>query len=258
VIGKARAFGLAILLILTAAVPCTAAELRVLAAFTLKPALDAIAQQYRQGGGQVTLVYGPTPGLAKQIENGAPADLFFSADAEWMDDLAKRSLVRRDTVAQPIGNSLVLIARKGGAIKPQSIGPDLPLGQMLGNGRLAMCDPDAHPVGRYAKASLTKLGLWPSVATKIASAENPLLAVKMVARGDVPAAVVFATDALTSDQVEIVGTFPAESHLKITYPVAMTAQSKNPDAARFLDYLKSPDATAIFRRFGYQPPNAGG
>jgi molybdate transport system substrate-binding protein len=128
----------------------------------------------------MTLVYGPTPGLAKQIESGAPADLFFSADTGWMDDLAKRSLVRRDTVAEPIGNDLVLITRKGAATKPQPIGPDLPLAQILGNSRLAMCEPDSHPVGRYAKASLTKLGLWPVVAKKIASAENPLLAVKMV------------------------------------------------------------------------------
>lgn len=251
-----RAARLALFFLVMAAAPCPAAELRVFAAFTLKPALDAVAQEYRKSGSGATLVYGPTPGLAKQIENGAPGDLFISADAEWMDDLAKRGLVRSDSVTALLGNHLVLIAHKGA--KLQTIGPDLPVAQLLGNGKLAMCDPDGHPAGRHAKAGLTKLGLWPVVAKKIASAENPLLAVKMVARGDVPAAIVFTTDAMTDDQVEIVGTFPDKSHPKITYPVALTKQSQSPDAPRFLAFLKSPEAAAIFRRFGYLTPNTGG
>lgn len=246
-----RTLRLALLYVLVATAPCAAEEVRVLAAFTLKPALDALVQEYRRGGGDpVVLVYGPSPGLAKQIENGAPADLFFSADTEWMDELKRRGLVRPETIAEPISNHLVLIARKGAA-QPQAIGPGFPLARLLGNGRLAMCDPDSHPVGRYAKASLTSLGLWPAVAQKIASAENPLLAVKMVAHGDVPAAVVFRSDALTDDRVEIVGTFPDASHPKIEYPVAATKESASPDALRFLAFLQSPHAAAVFQRFGY-------
>jgi molybdate transport system substrate-binding protein len=114
-----------------------------------------------------------------------------------------------------------------------------------------MCDPDSHPVGRYAKASLIALGIWESVDKKIARAENPLLAVKMVARGDVPLAIVFATDALADDGVQVVGTFPDGSHPPIRYPVAMLTASSNPEAARFLDYLKSPASRAVFERLGY-------
>ncbi|MBV9828943.1 MAG: molybdate ABC transporter substrate-binding protein [Alphaproteobacteria bacterium] len=149
------------MLLLTAAMPCIAAELRVLAAFTLKPALDAAAQQYRQGGGEVTLVYGPTPSLAQQIENDAPADLFFSADPMWMDELAGKNLLRAGSVTGLVGTRLVLIARKDSAANP-----------VLGDTQLAMCDPDSHPLGRCAKASLTALGLWAKTQTKVVRAEN--------------------------------------------------------------------------------------
>jgi molybdate transport system substrate-binding protein len=125
------------------------------------------------------------------------------------------------------------------------------LPQSVGAGPIAMCDPDGHPAGRMAKASLSKLGLWDAVAKKVASAENPLLAVKMVARGDAPYAVVFTTDAMTDPGVEIAATFPDDSHPPIRYPVAILSNSNNPDAAKFLDYLKSPAATAVFARFGY-------
>jgi molybdate transport system substrate-binding protein len=117
-----------------------------------------------------------------------------------------------------------------------------------------MCDPDSHPAGRMAKASLTSLGIWDAVSPKTARAENPLLAVKMVARGDVPYAVVFSTDAMTDSGVAIVATFPDDSHSPIRYPVAILTKSTNPDAAKFLDYLKSPSATDIFKRFGYVTP----
>jgi molybdate transport system substrate-binding protein len=218
----------------------------VLAAFTLKPALDAIVSDYRKGGSEVVMVYGPSPGLAQQVENGVPGDLFFSADPMWVDELVQRQLIKPGTVTELVSNHLVLIATKG--TQPAEIKA---LPQVIGAGSLVMCDPDGHPAGRMAKASLTTLGLWDSVAKKVASAENPLLAVKMVARGDAPYAVVFTTDAMTDPGVDVVATFPDDSHPPIRYPVAILAKSANPDAARFLDYLKAPPATLTFKRLGY-------
>lgn len=227
---------------------------RVLAAFTLKPALDEIARDYEKNDGAATLVYGPSPGLAQQIENGAPGDLFFSADPMWTDELAKHQLIKAGTLTDLVSNQLVLITRKGEA-PPGSKASDLQLVQLIGAGPLAMCDPESHPAGRMAKASLTKLGAWDSLAPKVARAENPLLAVKMVARGDVPYAVVFTSDAMSDPGVDIVMTLPQDSHPPIRYPVAILAHSTNPEASRFLDYLKSAPATKVFREQGYATLN---
>lgn len=239
-------------LILTLSIVCRAhgavavEPVHVLAAFTLKPALDEIAQGYEAKGGAVTLVYGSSPALAQQLENGAPGDLFFSADPMWRDELMKHQLVRPGTLTDLVGNHLVLIAKKGSPpVEPKS------LPQAVGAGPIAMCDPDGHPAGRMAKASLTQLDLWEALAPKVARAENPLLAVKMVARGDVPYAVVFTTDAMSDPGVEIVMTFLDDSHPPIRYPVAILTKSANPAAAQFLDYLKSSPATRVFERFGY-------
>jgi len=231
--------------------PLNAAEpVRVLAAFTLKPALDAIAERYRQAGGEIVLVYGPSPSLAQQIENGLPADLFMSADAAWTEELARKHLIKPETVTDVVSNHLVLIARKDVA-RPITIAPGFPLATLIGAGPLAMCDPDSHPAGRYAKASLVALGVWPSVEKKIARAENPLLAVKMVGRGDAPYAIVFATDAATEPMVKVIGTFPEDTHPPIRYPVAIATKSGNPAAVRFLAYLNSDPAIAVFREQGY-------
>lgn len=241
---------LGLLLLVLTSTAYAAEPVRVLAAFTLKPALDEIADGYRKAGGDVTPVYGPSPGLAQQIENGEPADLFFSADPMWTDELMKHQLIKAGTLTDLVGNQLVLITGKGKAPLVTTTN-GLNLVQMIGAGPLAMCDPDSHPAGRMAKASLTKLGFWDALAPKVARAENPLLAVKMVARGDAPYAVVFTTDALSDPGVDIVMTFPDDSHPPIRYPVAILAESANPDAGKFLDYLKSPPATAVFARFGY-------
>lgn len=243
---RLRVLGVVALLFAAPAVCAAAEPVRVLAAFTLKPALDAIAQAYRATGGAVMPVYGPSPGLAKQIENGAPGDLFFSADPMWTDELTRHRLVRPGTLADLVGNHLVLIARKG---TPPLDLKALP--QAVGAGPIAMCDPDSHPAGRMAKASLITLGLWDGIEKKVARAESPLLAVKMVARGDVPYAVVFTTDAITDPGVEIAATFPDSSHPPIRYPAVILAGSTNPNAEKFLDYLKSPAATGIFKRYGY-------
>jgi molybdate transport system substrate-binding protein len=229
--------------------PALAAEpVHVLAAFTLKPALDEIAEDYQKTGGAVMLVYGPSPGLAQQIEIGEPSDLFFSADPMWTDELIKKQLIKPGTVADLVGNQLVLITAKGKAPLVTTTS-ELQLVRLIGTGPIAMCDPDSHPAGRMAKASLTELGLWDNVAPKVARAENPLHAVKMVARGEAPYAIVFTTDAMTDPGVDIVMTFPDDSHPPIRYPVAILAKSTNPDAAKFVDYLKSPPSTQVFERF---------
>jgi len=150
----------ALLVLVAAAVPCRAEPVRVLAAVTLKPALDAIVKGYR--GGDVELVYGPSQSLAKQVENGLPADLFFSADPKWINELAARNLLKPETVTNLVGNRLVLVGRRGSR-EPVGIAPGFPLSRLVGAGPLAMCDPDTHPAGRDGKASLVKLGVWQSV-----------------------------------------------------------------------------------------------
>src|SRR5580704_1062635 len=236
----------AVAVVFLASATNAAEPVRVLAAFTLKPALDEIAEGYRKGGAEVVLVYGPSPGLAQQVENGIAADLFLSADPMWTDELAQHQLIRTGTVTDLVGNHLVLIGKKGAP--PAEIGS---LAQLIGAGPLVMCDPDSHPAGRMAKASLTSLGIWDAVSAKTARAENPLLAVKMVARGDAPYAVVFTTDAMTDPGVDIAAVFPDDSHPPIRYPVAILAKSSNPDALRFLDYLLSSSALDVFKRLGY-------
>jgi molybdate transport system substrate-binding protein len=231
-----------------------AEPIRLFAAATLKTALDAIAADWQRGGGApVVLVYGPTPALAKQIENGAPADIYFSADAEWMDYLAQRNLVRAATRVDLLSNRLVLIAGKDAPPAPP-IGPGFPLAALVGAGPLAMCNPMHHPAGRYGRISLERLGLWSSVADKVAIAEDVRVAVTMVGRGDAPLAIVFATDAADDPRVRVVGSFPDESHPPIVYPVAIVASSRQPDTARLLDYLKAPAAAAAFERLGYLMP----
>ncbi|HEY1259550.1 MAG TPA: molybdate ABC transporter substrate-binding protein [Stellaceae bacterium] len=178
--------------------------------------------------------------------------MVLSADSIRMDELARHRLIKPETPTDLVGNRLVLIARKGA--EPVVIVPGFPLARLVGAGPLAMCDPDSHPAGRYAKASLVKLGIWRNVERKVASVDDPLVAVKNVARGDAPMAVVFATDALTDPAVAIVGTFPSDTHPRIVYPVALLAQSRNPEAVKFFDYLKSPAARSVFRKLGYVTP----
>lgn len=227
----------------------------VFAAATLKPALDAIVSAYRtRQGDEVTIAYGPTPTLAKQIENGAPADIFLSADPVWMDYLADKRLIRRHTRADLVRNSLILAG-------PGSPSPEAPpivdgkfaLSQMVGAGPLCLCNPADHPAGRYAKASLEILGLWDSVAGKIAIVDNPQVAVVMIARGDARAAIVFTTDAKGVAGTRTLGTFPSASHPPIVYPAALTMAAPHADAAdRLLAHLRSAAVRTMFDDYGYQ------
>jgi len=227
----------------------------VFAAATLKPALDAVVSAYRKKeGAEVAVAYGPTPALAKQIENGAPADIFLSADPAWMDYLAERRLVRRHSRADLVGNVLVLAGHGArSAEAPVVIDGAFPLAQVVGAGPLCMCNPADHPAGRYGKASLDALGLWKSVGDKVAIVDNPQAAVVMVARGDAPAAVVFATDVRDVAGARILGVFPEAGHPPIVYPVALTTTAPHADEAdRLLAYLQSAEARALFDRYGYK------
>ena len=238
-----------------APVPTDGRAVLVFAAVTLKPVLDAIVSAYKAAHGEeVAIAYGPTPALAKQIENGAPADIFLSAAPVWMDYLVERRLVRRHTRADLVGNVLVLAGRGAPSAETTvTIDRNFPLAETVGAGPLCMCNPADHPAGRYGKASLEALGLWPAVASKIAIVDNPQSAVVMVARGGAPAAVVFATDLKDVTGTRVLGTFPETSHPPIVYPVALTIAAPHGDAAdRLITYLRSAEARTVFDRYGYK------
>src|SRR5947199_9463436 len=223
----------------------------VFAAASLKNALDAIDEEWhREIGKSVTAAYAASSTLAKQIENGAPADLFISADPEWMDYLEQRKQIRPGSRSNLLGNSLVLVAPTGSTV-PLTIAPGFPLAAALGEGRLAMADPAAVPAGMYGKAALEKLGVWPSVANRIAAAENVRAALLLVGRGEAPLGIVYSTDAAAEPNVKIVGAFRADSHPPIIYPAALTKDTKSADSKTFLDYLKSSKARPAFEKQGF-------
>jgi molybdate transport system substrate-binding protein len=231
--------------------PAAAAEeLLVFAAATLKPALDEVADQYRRGGGAIKISYAPSPALVKQLENAAPADLFISADSDWMDAAQAKALIRPETRVDLLSSRLVLIAPRGSTASTE-IEPGFPLADLLGSGRLAMCDPMMMPAGRYGRAALQALGVWSAVQDRVANADSVRAALVYVDRGEAPFGIVFDTDAATDPGVRIVGVFPGDSHPPIVYPVAVTAVSKNADAGKFLAFLRSSGAKAIFERLGY-------
>ena len=228
-----------------------ARPLLVFAAASLKNALDDIDEAWRRGTGKPTAIsYAASSLLAKQIENGAPADLFISADSDWMDYLESRKLIKPQSRSDLLGNSIVLIAPAGSAVK-LTIAPGFGLAAALGGGRLAMADPAAVPAGRYGKAALDKLGVWDTVANRIAAAENVRAALLLVARGEAPLGIVYRTDAAVEPGVRIVGTFPPDTHPPIVYPIALTATSDNPDAPALLVYLRGAASRAQFQKAGF-------
>lgn len=237
---------------LLAAMPAQAAEPpTVFAAASLKNALDDIAGSYaREGKPAPRISYAASNTLAKQIEQGAPADLFFSADLDWMDHLAKQNLIRPDSRVSLLANSIVLIAPKDSRAEVR-MGPGLDLAGALGQGRLAMGNVAAVPAGKYGKAALEKLGAWAGVKDRVAQGESVRAALLLVSRGEAPLGIVYATDAAADANVRIVATFPADSHPPIVYPVALTRDSANPDAAGLLAYLRGPTAKAAFERQGF-------
>lgn len=225
----------------------------VFAAASLKTALDGGAAQWRkETGSQVTISYAASSTLAKQIENGAPADLFISADEDWMDYLQHRKLINPESRIDLLGNSLVLIAPREGTARVEIV-PGFALAALLGGGHLAMADPSAVPAGRYGKAALSAMGVWETVADRIAAAENVRAALLLVARGEAPLGIVYRTDAAAEPAVRIVGTFPAGSHPPIVYPMSLTLDA-GPDAAAFAAYLRGPAARTIFAAQGFTMP----
>ena len=223
----------------------------VLAASSLQEALtDAARAWSARKHARPVISFAASSALARQIEAGAPADLFISADEEWMDHVAGKGLVRAKTRVSFLSNRLVLIAPRSGG-KRLAIARKFPLARALGKGRLAMADPDTVPAGKYAKAALTSLGVWPSVASKVARAENVRAALALVERGEAPFGIVYATDAKASSKVRVLGVFPASSHPPITYPVAVLRESRHPDAEGFRRFLISRAGKAVFARHGF-------
>ena len=226
-------------------------DVLVFAAASLKNALDdAIADFAKSGGAKVNASYAASSALAKQIDSGAPADIFISADPDWMNDVQKNDNIQPATRANMLGNLLVMVEPVDSTAKVE-IGPNFPLAKMLGDNHLAMADPDSVPAGKYGKAAMQKLGVWDSVESKVARAEDVRAALAFVSRKEAPFGIVYQTDAAADKGVKIAGFFPADSYPPIIYPIALTANSKNPDAAKFLAYLRSDAAKPFFEKQGF-------
>lgn len=224
----------------------------IFAAASLKNALDEIATGWSKETGKPMpkISYAASSALAKQMEQGAPADMFISADLDWMDYVEKKDLIKKDTRFNLLGNKIVLIAPKDSTAKIDAK-QGFDLAKALGGGKLAMANVESVPAGKYGKAALEKLGAWDGVKGSIAQAENVRAALLLVARGEAPIGIVYATDAAAEPNVKIVGEFPADSHAPIIYPAALTKDAKSPDAKAFLDYLKSSKARPAFEKQGF-------
>lgn len=223
----------------------------VLAAASLQESLTEAADVYaRRGHRRPVISFASSSALAKQVEAGAPADLFLSADEPWMDALARKNLIRTGSRKSFLSNRLVLIAPASSPLKIR-IAHGFPLAKALGDSRLAMGEPGSVPAGKYGKAALTKLGVWSDVAPKVAGAENVRAALQLVARGEARAGIVYETDARASKDVVVAGLFPESSHPPITYPLAILASSRNPEAVSFRAFLLSNAGKAIFRKYGF-------
>jgi molybdate transport system substrate-binding protein len=226
-------------------------DVLVFGAASLKNALDEANGLFLfENGSGIKVSYGASSTLAKQIENGAPADVFISADLDWMDYLAERKLIKPETRAKFLGNKLVLVTGANSNVA-LTIGQNFPLAQALGNGRLAMADPAAVPAGKYGKAALEKLGVWASVANKVAPAQDVRAALLLVSRGEAPLGIVYQTDAAADKNVKIVGTFPESSHPPIIYLIAILANSTNGVTPVYVQYLLSPKAEPFFEKQGF-------
>lgn len=227
-----------------------ATPLTVFAAASLTDSLTAVADAYKSRTGIVVrLSFGASSTLARQIDQGAQADIFFSADTDWMDYLQRNGRIAEFSRNNLLGNRLVLIAASDARPAPR-IAPGFDLAGALGTGRLALADPASVPAGKYAREALTALGVWDSIASRIAPAENVRVALEYVARGNAPYGIVYATDAKITPGVRVAGTFPESSHMPIVYPVASTKEA-SPGAKEFLAFLKSMQARAIFQKAGF-------
>src|SRR6202166_733827 len=226
-------------------------SLTVFAAASMKNALDDIDTAFTaKTGVKIVASYAASSTLAKQIEQGAPADIFVSADTDWMDYATARKNINEPTRVNLLGNSIVLIAPKESTIDNVSIGPGFELAKLAGSGKIATGDVKAVPVGKYAKAALEKLGAWQAAEPKFAMADSVRAALTLVARSEAALGIVYSTDAKVEPGVKIVGTFPADSHPPIIYPVAATATAKA-EATDYLAFLKSSAAKTILEKYGF-------
>jgi molybdate transport system substrate-binding protein len=226
-------------------------SLTVFAAASMKNALDDVDAAYTaKTGVKIVASYAASSALAKQIEQGAPADIFVSADTDWMDYAVGKKNINEPTRVNLLGNSIVLIAPKDSKIDNVTIAPGFDLAKLAGDGKIATGDVTAVPVGKYAKAALEKLGAWQAAEPKFAMAESVRAALTLVARGEAALGIVYATDAKVEPGVKVVGAFPADSHPPIIYPVAATTTAK-PEANDYLAYLRSQAAKAVLEKYGF-------
>jgi len=225
--------------------------LTVFVAASMKNALDEVDAAYaRKTGVKLAVSYAASSTLIKQIEQGAPADVFVSADLDWMDYGSQKKVIKDDTRVNLLGNKIVLIAPKDSKIDHVPIGQGFDLAKLAGDGRIVTADVNSVPVGKYAKAALEKLGAWQAAAPKFAMVENVRVALALVARGEGVLGIVYATDAKIEPGVKVVGVFPDDSHPAIIYPVAATATAK-PETDDYLAFLRSQAAKAIFEKYGF-------
>ena len=237
----------------------SAADVTVFAAASLKNALDTAVAAYKAKSGQdIVVSYAASSALAKQIEAGAPADIFFSADLAWMDYLAEKDLIQPSSRVTLLGNTLVLVAPKDSTAAIE-IKPDFPLAEALGaDGKLAMATVASVPAGIYGKAALVKLGVWAAVEPHVAQADNVRAALAFVAKGEAPFGIVYGTDAHAEPAVKVVAVFPEDTHPPIVYPVALTRSGTSSAARAFLDFLLSPEAKGAFEAEGFTLVGAKG
>lgn len=244
----------ALLFVSAAAMPPALAQektLTVFAAASMKNALDDINAAFLKATGtKVTASYAASSALAKQLEQGAPADVFASADIEWMHYSAQKKTIKDDTRVNLLGNRLVLIAPKDSKIDKVDIAQGFDLARLIGDGRIATGEVNSVPIGKYTKSALEKLGIWASVEKKFAMADNVRAALALVSRGEAALGIVYETDAKVEPGVKIVGAFPSDSHPAIVYPVAATVNAK-PEAAAYLNFLRSGVAKGVFETYGF-------
>ncbi|MBE0553752.1 MAG: molybdate ABC transporter substrate-binding protein [Rhodobacteraceae bacterium] len=233
------------------AAPAMADEVVIFAAASMKTALDAVAADFQTATGHtVTISYAGSNALAKQIIEGAPADIFISAAVNWMDEVEKAGLVADGSRTDLLGNTLVLIAHGKGAA-PVAIAPGFDLAGLLGDNKLAMALVDSVPAGQYGKAALESLGVWPAVEPLVAQSDNVRAALALVSTGEAPLGIVYASDAAADDNVTVVGTFPADSHPAIVYPAALLTGAADAADRAFFEALSSDAADARFAAEGF-------
>ncbi len=226
------------------------ASVTVFAAASLTNVLQELGTEYtKETGNTVGFSFAATSMLARQIETGAHADVFFSADQEWMEYLDQRGLVQKASRRNLLGNRLALVAPADSALQLK-VEPNFKLLVALKGGRLATGDPDSVPVGRYARSALTSLGVWNDLAERLVRADNVRTALAFVARGEAPLGIVYLTDAKAEPRVRIVDLFPTNSHFPISYPIALT-NGASAQAAAFIEFLRGPAGTAAFEKFGF-------